>query len=135
MSDFALFGYPWERIALTALAIVRAWMTVLFFLLCWSAFRRASWPRLVIVLLLVAAIPFGAFLWADGVEHLLKTLVFGTSYNPYMMAIGEWEGWTGPTSDEDLSFWNAQKRRRQPPQTPWWGDVTCFYDDKTLCLP
>ena len=41
--------------------------------------------------------PFlAALLSADFIEHGLKQLLLGYTYNPRVMAAGELEGWTGP---------------------------------------
>lgn len=127
MGDFVFAGYPWERLVLLALASLRALFTVGFAGLAYLALQRSSLPRWFVILVLVVVIPFGAFLCADGIEPLLKSQIFDYDYNPYVMAIGEWEGWMGPTSHGDIATWQTMKCGPPPggnvePLMPWWGN-------------
>lgn len=126
MSDFVLLGYPWERIILLLFASCRALVAVAGFSIGHRAIKRAGWTTLALPFALIIAILF-AFLWADGIEPMLKRLIFGYDYNPYVMAIGEWEGYMGATVDGDMKTWQAMKCGPPPggnanPLLLWWGN-------------
>jgi hypothetical protein len=83
------------------------------------------------VVLISLLAPLTALISADVIEHYLRLFILGYDYNPYVSAIGEWEGWMGPTRTSDLPTWEAQKCQRPPAETPWWGDVTSFCRNRT----
>ena len=61
----------------------------------------------------------GSLISADFVEHGIRRLVLGYSYNPNVSAQGELEGWTGPTDSQHYLVW---RELQFTPLRPWDGD-------------
>jgi hypothetical protein len=116
---------PKERVILLCLAAWRALFTGSAALLGYYTAVRASIEPFAFPLAMLFAV-LAALVSADVIEHWAKVPLLGTNYNPYVMAIGEWEGWMGPTRSEDVPAWREQMCKPQPPQCAWWGDVTSF---------
>ena len=124
--------YPYERLVLLGLAVLRAeltlWVPVVLVGLFGIALWRVGTKRVVIVVIvfsLGSMIAVGtAFTSADVIEHNLKRAALGTAYNPFYEPCGEWEGYTGPCGKEpaDFALWNASKCGPTPAAVRWWGD-------------
>lgn len=106
---------PYERRVLLGLA----WFRAVFTAAVCAPFPWWSWP-------IVA--PLAALVAADFIEHRIRRRLLGYSYNPFVSAIGEWEGWMGPTDTRyGVEEWNAMKCGPPPPiLREWWGDTDSF---------
>ena len=102
--------YPHERKILLALAIMRAVLSVSP---CWVF---TNW-KIASILSILA--PLCALFSADFIENRLRKWLLGYSYNPNVSAIGEWEGYNGPTRQEDEAQWRAELWKIR---APWWGE-------------
>mgnify|MGYP001563215463 FL=1 len=127
MSDLVILGYPWERIILLLFAACRALVAAGGFALGHKAMKRANWPWYVCVIFACIIAVLFAFLWADGIEPTLKLWIFGYNHNPFVFAIGEWEGYMGATTDGDMATWQRMKCGPPPggnvdPLLKWWGN-------------
>lgn len=122
LKDIFFTPHPYERDVLLCLAWFRAvFVTVTGFLTAWGLYTLARiypgelWPVVWIIVLLIE--PFlVALISADFIEHGLKRLMLGYTYNPRVMAAGELEGWTGPVlstlESDSYTFvhqWEAHK--------------------------
>ena len=90
----------WLRVGLVSLISIALWM----WLTKWTFTRT---PFKVIALLVVAFLT--ALVSADFVEHYLKRLTLGYTYNPRVTANGEFECWTGPANPIYLTLWEKHK--------------------------
>jgi hypothetical protein len=88
----------------------------------WMKRRCKSLRTWAVILTLALLAPTVAWISADFVEHYAMKPAFGTTYNPFVRAPGEWEGWNGPTRSEDLRAWNAVKCGKPPRELAYWGD-------------
>lgn len=97
---------PRERRVLLALAWLRAALTAGAAIAVWHVAPR-PWAYGLCLL----AAPIAAIGSADFVENRLRKLLLGYAFNPRVSAIGEWEGWNGPTEgrDRERRLWEAHK--------------------------
>ena len=126
-----LYTYrPYERQVLLHLAALRTIVTAGTALVFWSVTISQGWPG-ALGLTTTACVAAGAsLLSADFIEHRLRQRLLGYSYHPFVSAIGEWEGWMGPTDPNDavgIAAWNAMKCGPPPggnvtPLLTWWGN-------------
>ena len=115
-------AFPYERLVLIAFAAGGVVWTVAFALLANYSLTRADFPTLVRVPVVIVLSVFMMLIWADGVAHVGKGWVLRYDYNPFVMTIGEFEGWNGPTSADDVAAWRERMCGPPPAETPWWGD-------------
>lgn len=113
---------PYERRVLCWLAVLRGTVTAAGTMALWHVQGTQDWPLAVRVLLVPCNAALISLLSADFVEHLVRRLLLGYAYNPFVSAIGEWEGYMGPTRRVDAAQWNAVKCGPTPALCPWWGD-------------
>jgi len=90
----------WLRVSLVALASIVVWK----WLTKWT-FTRTAFK--VLALMVVAFII--ALVSADFVEHYLKKITLGYTYNPRVMSVGELECSNVPTYKKILPLWEAHK--------------------------
>lgn len=123
---------PPERRVLLGLAAFRAVFTFSCGVAC-GLLLPTPWGWL----LSPGAAVLASVISADFIEHYARVLfarfwpkhfgAFGPiAYNPWVSAIGEWEGYMGPTDKAYADAWNAAKYGPQPPTASWWGDVESF---------
>ena len=127
---------PPERVVLLWLAVLRAPVTGGSVLLLWHVQAAEGWSVAIRLLLLPCNAALFALVSADVIEHALRGILarlwpetfgaFGEGYNPWVSAIGEWEGWTGPTREGDAAAWQAVKCGPPAREAPWWGDTDSF---------
>ena len=121
---------PYERRVLLNLAALRATITAGFSILMLWVQIHQEWAPWAMLITLPANATLAALASADFVEPILRKLLLGYSYNPYVSAIGELEGYNGPTDAKDLlaiMTWDNMKCGPPPggnanPLLPWWGN-------------
>lgn len=109
----------WERRRLLDFACVRNTLVALVVLGLASARTTQSWPAWLIWMLAPCDAVLAALLSADCVEHFLKRLIFGYTYNPNVMAMGELEGSMTPMNVVYADRWEKLKFT---PVAFWHGD-------------
>mgnify|MGYP001562997624 CR=1 FL=1 len=121
---------PYERQVLLHLAALRAVVTAGAALVFWSATTSQGWPVALALPATACVAAWASLLSADFIENRLRRWLLGYSYNPFVSAIGEWEGWMGPTDRNDavgIATWNLMKCGPPPggnvnPLLSWWGN-------------
>lgn len=108
---------PRERQILLQLAVLRAQVTATGALLLFAVERWEGWPAWLVAFMLGPNAVFFALLSADFLEHWLRKRLLGFDYNPRVSAIGEWEGWMGPT--------NTLASEGGPAMVQAWRDHMC----------
>lgn len=119
---------PWERMVLLVLAAFRAEITFAAGLVSFLAFRRAVRTWLAIVFAMTAALG-ASVVSADGIEHWVRATIgrsFGHGYNPFVSAVGEWEGWNGSPGGYPDARAAWEKAKCGPSPFIWWGDTGSF---------
>lgn len=126
-----LYTYrPYERQVLLHLAALRAVLTAGAALVFWSATMSQGWPVVLSLTVTACVAAWASLVSADFIEHQLRKWLLGYGFNPFVSAIGEWEGWMGPTDPDDavgIAAWNAMKCGPPPggnatPLMKWWGN-------------
>lgn len=114
MERFTSLGtyQPWERRRLLDLAVLRCALVALAILGLAIVRAGQGWPSWLIVTLAPADACLVALVSADCIEHALKVLIFGYSYNPNVMARGEFEGSMTIMDAAHESVWRATMFRR-----------------------
>jgi len=105
--DIIFTTHPFERNVLIALTWLRVAVVLLTGVLVWEIARRWNVVGRFLLALVLAWI--GALGSADFLEHYLKRGILGYSYNPNVMAQGEFECWTGPLVKRYIPEWNRRK--------------------------
>ena len=120
---------PYERQVLLHLAALRAAVTAGAALAFWLVVTGQGWPLALALTVTACVAALASLVSADFIEHALRKRLLGYPYNPFVSAIGEWEGWMGPTDPNDavgIAAWNLMKCGPPPggnatPLMPWWG--------------
>lgn len=122
---------PRERQVLLMLAMIRAQITAGGAILLFAIQRAEGWPSWVSANLFGPDAVLFALISADFVEHWLRKRLLGYDYNPRISAIGELEGWNGPTNrlaseDGDAAVAAFEAHKCAPPPKgaglDHWGD-------------
>ena len=121
---------PYERQVLLHLAALRAGVPAGAALLFWSATISQGWPVALSLPATACVAAWASLVSADFLEHGLRKWWLGYAFNPFVSAIGEWEGWMGPTDPNDavgIVTWNLMKCGPPPggnanPLLTWWGN-------------
>ena len=113
---------PYEREVLCWLAVVRATVTTAGAMGLWAVQTAEGWPLALRLVILPCDAALISLLSADFLEHAVRKGLLGYAYNPFVSAIGEWEGYMGPTRDADAPAWHTVKCGPPPAICPWWGD-------------
>lgn len=121
---------PYERQVLLHLAALRAVLTGGAALIFWSVTTAQAWPLALGLAVTACVAAFVSLVSADFIENRARRWLLGYAHNPFVFAIGEWEGWMGPTDPNDavgIVTWNLMKCGPPPggnanPLMPHWGN-------------
>ena len=110
LSSIIWTTHPYERQVLILLMWLRVSLVALISILVWKWLTKWTFTRTPFKVLALTVVAFlVAIVSADFVEHSLKQLTLGYTYNPRVMAIGEFECGMVTPYKSLLPLWEAHK--------------------------